>query len=398
MSNPHLLLLVGSAKVPSTSASLGLYILEGLAAQGWTSETLNIPHILTTQPSPAALLDAAGRADLILLSFPLYLDTMPAAVTRWMEQLAERRAQTKPPRRAALAAIVNLGFPEAEQGQTALDICRAFASEAGLDWAGGLTMGAAGTMNGKPLKRFGLTRKIVQSLDRAISELAASRSITRETENLMKQPYLPKKFYLFVAWISIMRRAIKNRVLGQLRKAVLPAMLLLLGAWTAPALETGAQAPAFTVQDGDGVKLASEAVQGSAIALFYEARETVEQNRPFKTAITSYMAGHPEVAKKTRIIPVIDCASAVWPLKGLWQSKLKENSVKEKLTIYGDWDGKMRSDYQMKREACNLLLIDAQGVVRYSKSDAMTPDDIRAALELLPALTSPQAARPRSAP
>ena len=111
-------------------------------------------------------------------------------------------------------------------------------------------MGEGGAIDGQRIKRFGMTRKIAQTLDRAISEWAASKSITPETEQRMKQPYLPRKFYLFLAWTLVIRRALKTRVLGQLRKAVLPAILLLLGASAALALETGALAPAFSVQAG----------------------------------------------------------------------------------------------------------------------------------------------------
>ena len=95
-----------------------------------------------------------------------------------------------------LAAIVNCGFPESSQNETALRICQQFAREAGFEWAGGLALGAGQSINGRPLADLGgMVRNIAAALDLAAGALAEGGSVLGEAVTAMASPMMPAWTY-----------------------------------------------------------------------------------------------------------------------------------------------------------------------------------------------------------
>ena len=80
---------------------------------------------MRTEERTGELLAAVDRADLVILAFPLYVDSLPYLVTQALEQIAARRAGETDIRRPLFLAIANCGFPEVRHNATALAICRA---------------------------------------------------------------------------------------------------------------------------------------------------------------------------------------------------------------------------------------------------------------------------------
>ena len=88
-------------------------------------------------------------------------------------------------------AVVNCGFPELEHTRTALDICRAFARQAGLAWTGGLGLGGGEAIGGRPLEELGgMTRHVRRGLDLAAAALLAGRPIPEEALALLSRPMI----------------------------------------------------------------------------------------------------------------------------------------------------------------------------------------------------------------
>ena len=197
------LLLVGSPKPgASSSASLGTYLLEELEQLGLHTDTVNLTKALRSGGATESLHAAVAAADLVVLSFPLYIDSLPAPVIRALELIAARRAGSSvaPGDKPAFVAICQCGFPEAEHNEVALEICRNFAPAAGFEWAGGLGMGAGGMAGGRPLREIrGMMRAAVRGLDLAAAELAAGRPVPGEAVRLMAKPAIPGFAYRFVA-------------------------------------------------------------------------------------------------------------------------------------------------------------------------------------------------------
>jgi NAD(P)H-dependent FMN reductase len=190
------LLLVGSPKPDaSTSESLGVYLLEELEKRGVATQTMHVTKAVRNEGSVEELRAAVSSADLIVLSFPLYVDSLPAPAIRVLELLAERPAGP-----AAFMVICQSGFPEVEHNEVAVEICRHFAVDAGFEWVGGLILAAGGMVGGQPLRKLqGMMRSAVKSLDLTAEALASGRPVPDEAVRLMAKPPIPKFGYRFMA-------------------------------------------------------------------------------------------------------------------------------------------------------------------------------------------------------
>lgn len=193
----NILLLIGSAKKEqSNSESLGTYLLEKLQQKGFEAETLFVHRAVKDTDK---FIEAVDRADLIILASPLYVDSLPYSVIKGMEQIAEHQKNRKSDKKQSFAAIINCGFPEAHQNNTAIAICRRFAKEAGFDWAGGLALGAGETIGGKPLAEMGfMVRNVMKSLDIAAQDIADSKPISEKAVQLMAKALMPTWLYRLV--------------------------------------------------------------------------------------------------------------------------------------------------------------------------------------------------------
>lgn len=217
--NGRVLLLVGSAKQSrSTSESLGTCLVERLRDRGFEPRVLFLHKSLRADESREELLSEIDGADLLVLAFPLYVDALPYLVTKTLELAADRRAGKPPGRkRQWMACIVNSGFPEAHQNDTAVGICRLFARKAGFEWAGGLALGGGGMIDGRPLQALGgRVRNVIRSLDLAAAALAEGKPAPQEAIELMGKPGAPAWMYMLIGGIGWWLRARKQGVARKL--------------------------------------------------------------------------------------------------------------------------------------------------------------------------------------
>ena len=157
-----------------------------------------------------------AAAELLILSFPLYVDSPPAPVIRALEWIAAGRKGAAG-QRQRLAVLVNSGFPEASHSETAVAICRRFATEAGFEWAGALALGGGGALDGRPLHSFGrLLRGVRQALDMGAAALAADLPIPHEATVLMGRPLMPVPLYLALGTLGFRRDARRAGMLKHL--------------------------------------------------------------------------------------------------------------------------------------------------------------------------------------
>ena len=194
------LLLVGSPKgSKSTSESLGTYLLEKLSNGGFETQEIHIQTLMRSPEGQQAMLELVKASDLLILAFPLYVDCLPAAVILNLELIAQQRRGSESLKSQRLVAIVNNSFPEASQNNTALAICRRFASEANIDCAGGLSLGGGGVIGGNPLDKLGfIARNVRKALDLTAKNLIENRAVPKEAVDLMAKPMVPKRLYLTI--------------------------------------------------------------------------------------------------------------------------------------------------------------------------------------------------------
>ena len=209
-------LLVGSPRTKkSTSASLGGYLMEQLAARGIETETMQIYTQFNSAEHVKQSLEKLDRADLVVLAFPLYVDSLPAPVIAALEKIAAHRNASQ-----RFAAIANCGFPEASHNDTALAICEEFAAQTGMTWLGSLSLGAGeGMVHGKPLNELGgQGASFRKSLDLAAAALVEGNPIPQAARDLLAKPLIPVWVYKLFGGMGWKRSAKKYGMQKSLRR------------------------------------------------------------------------------------------------------------------------------------------------------------------------------------
>jgi putative NADPH-quinone reductase len=206
------LLFVGSPKgLKSSSHSLGSYLLKKLEAGGMANQTLIVGAALHSEEDRAAMQRAVASADLVVISFPLYVDQLPAPLVEALEHVADHRRAHPSGKPQKIMAIVQCGFPETHQNRPATEIMRQFAKEAGFEWAGALAMGMGGAVGGRPLEKAGgMARNVVKALDLAAASLLAGGNVPQEAAGLMGKPLIPRWMYLLMGNWGMKREAKKR--------------------------------------------------------------------------------------------------------------------------------------------------------------------------------------------
>jgi hypothetical protein len=209
------LILAGSPRGPrSSSAALGRCLIERLAGRGIRGRMVLLYPALRSQAKSLEVLGAVQGAGLVVLTAPLYWDSLPAGAIESLERIAARRRVVRPPAGQRFAAILNSGFPEQRQSVTALAICRQFATEAGFTWAGGLAIGCGEALGGRRPEDAGhLGRRLAAALDVAAAGLAGGGAIPAEASELLAAPLVPRWGYLLLGGIMWRLKSARRRVL-----------------------------------------------------------------------------------------------------------------------------------------------------------------------------------------
>jgi len=190
------LLLIGSPKRgKSTSEALGAYLIGRMRERGFETKTMSIAEALKSENDMDELLKVFDRSDITILSFPLYMDSLPYPSIKALERIAEHR-KTGLQGKKMFAALCNCGFPEAGQTESALALCRQFARETGLEWAGGLGLGFGKAIDGRSPGEIRGTRHIMQSLDLAAEALCGGKPIPQEAVASMSKRQVPGWLYV----------------------------------------------------------------------------------------------------------------------------------------------------------------------------------------------------------
>jgi hypothetical protein len=215
------LLLIGSPRGPkSISESLGTYFAGKLQEKGVETEKVRLYTSMKSDEEKENLCSSIDRSNILILTFPLYVDSLPSLVTKALEMISRHRKSIERPRKHQFVAIANNGFPEAHQNNTALAICRRFARETGMAWAGSLSVGGgegigfiARLFGNKPLEKLGFfSKKERNALDRITEFLTANGNNSQEVMELRTNRPMPVWMYVMGGTIFDWRRkAWKNK-------------------------------------------------------------------------------------------------------------------------------------------------------------------------------------------
>ncbi|MEM1416648.1 MAG: NAD(P)H-dependent oxidoreductase [Myxococcota bacterium] len=214
----NVLMLNGSGKAPgtSTSAALGRAFLDALERTAGTPlarQAISCRKLAQASRHDAILREAAEAADLLLVVTPVYVDGLPAPLTRALEVLAGVHGEAA----ASLAgrdvlALVNCGFPETVHTQTSLRLVGRFAARVGMRDLGGLGVGGGQAIHGRELERLGgMVRHIEASFAEAAAAVARGEAVPASAQALLDRGMLPGPVYRALGSFGWWREARRKR-------------------------------------------------------------------------------------------------------------------------------------------------------------------------------------------
>lgn len=213
------LVLIGTPKPGAgASTSLATHIAGNLATAGFEIETLRAVQAVRSPEAIQSLFGSFDAAHVVVVVFPLYVDSLPAPLTKAFELLAAHRRDRAMAGSPRLMGVCQNGFPESRQNEPALENCRLFCRDAGIEWAGGLAFGGGGFVSGRELaKAGGPARNLVKGLDLACEDLIGGRPVRAAAAALVAKQTMPAWLYLMIGSFQWRRLAKKNGTAGRLR-------------------------------------------------------------------------------------------------------------------------------------------------------------------------------------
>lgn len=192
-------LINGSPKV-SSSASRSL--LEDLKA--YLGETETVEFGFHTDNAAKEKAEELNLADALVFSFPLYVDGIPGHLLSCLEELEEASCHKNSSIR--VYGIVNCGFYEGIQAETALQVLQNWCARAGYVWGGGLGVGGGGGLAQMPKTKSGHGPR--EPIDKALNALAEVICAGQTRENQYVSVAFPRFLYKLAAqmgWRQMVR-------------------------------------------------------------------------------------------------------------------------------------------------------------------------------------------------
>ncbi len=147
--------------------------------------------------------------DVLLIAFPLYIDSIPASLMRFLEEYKKGYLLQKN-RNQRVFAVCNCGFYEGIQNETALKIMEHFCISSGLVWCGGAGIGTGEMI--REIKNVpaqaGIRRPLFTTLG-VIAE-AIVKPDGKLEKNIYTQHRLPWLFFRLAGEFGWRKQAKKN--------------------------------------------------------------------------------------------------------------------------------------------------------------------------------------------
>ena len=204
------LLLVGSPRMASSnSMAVGSYLMNRLEQKGVAIEVIHVYQALRSDALWQKLLETIGNTDLVILCFPLYIDTLPALLLLAMRRLA---AEMKPVSGKGFVAIANSGFIESSHSENALGSCALFARQTGFEWRGSIAIGGGeGLIRRTPLdKQQGPVVPLKLALDQVAEALSNGDLLPEEERRRIARPFVPAWLFRMAGTMQWKKKAARS--------------------------------------------------------------------------------------------------------------------------------------------------------------------------------------------
>lgn len=182
-------LINGSPKVKSSASGT---LLEDLRA--CLEETEVMEFGLHTDAVTREEAETLHQADVLVFSFPLYVDGIPGHLLSCLAGLEEMCCKN---REIRVYGIVNCGFYEGIQAETALQVLENWCARAGYVWGSGVGVGGGGGLTQMPKTKSGHGPR--EPIDRALKELADAICARQPQNNQYVSVAFPRFLYKLAA-------------------------------------------------------------------------------------------------------------------------------------------------------------------------------------------------------
>jgi hypothetical protein len=196
MSKQNLVLLNGSPKGKGgTSGSIGDFILSKISDENVKKEIHHVGKSLRNEEKWNNMVESLKNANSIILTFPLYWDSLPSHLIKAFENLYSIKEDLD--RSPNFYVIVNNGFPEPWHNEVAIEICKNFSKKMNFKWQGALNIGGGAAIAGRALEETGgMTYKLRETLEMASKAIENRESIPPKIKDRLSKPLYPPFFSL----------------------------------------------------------------------------------------------------------------------------------------------------------------------------------------------------------
>lgn len=188
MSNKKVLIFNGSPRKKGTSYSFARTFKNLIEKDGNSAEIIHIIEYLEEGKCFSQLKQLIASSDVIALSSPLYVDSLPYPVIWFFEKLLEKFSDELNGKR--FFTVAQCAFPYAHLLNTLLGSCRCFAEEAKMKWLGGLGYGGGVMIDGARLESLGKKgQKITSAFEIALRDVYEDREIAVEVQETLAMKF-----------------------------------------------------------------------------------------------------------------------------------------------------------------------------------------------------------------
>ncbi|MCP4229635.1 MAG: NAD(P)H-dependent oxidoreductase [bacterium] len=156
-------------------------------------------HYITHKNRSPERLEAFDNADIVLLVFPLYIDSLPAIVKKFIEELELFCGRENNPK---IVYFVHSGFPEAYQSRFVQRYLEKLARRLGCEYIGTIVKGGSEGIQAQPEQ---MTRKLFDKIYRIGKDFGETGTLEAD---LLKKLAKPEKYsalsIALFGWISML--------------------------------------------------------------------------------------------------------------------------------------------------------------------------------------------------
>ncbi len=162
--------------------------------------------------------------------------------------------------------------------------------------------------------------------------------------------------------------------------SLLPLAWLLAGAVPAQA----APAVDATLADSRDAPVRLSSFRGKPLVLFYEDRDSCEQNARLKRALHQ-RAEAAQLSQAAHVLGVANVASYdFWPARGFVLAAIRDVEERERIPVLVDWKRTMgAAPWRLPEGASSVVLLDAEGHLVHGWTGAVEGQDMEQFFELL---------------